>query len=196
MDNVEVKQTAEPPKGKSLLDILVGRRLASEEDSTERVGPAAGVPIFALDALSSAAYGPEAALAILIPMGVAGLTHIVPISLTIIVLLSIVYFSYRQTIAAYPGGGGSYTVASENLGAHAGLLAGAALMIDYILNVAVGISPGVGAVASALPSLQLPFGHCRGVPAITKRASQEPHFHNRPTKGSPLSSMGRGGIYV
>ncbi len=154
MDNVEVKETAQPPNGKSLLDILFGRPLASEEESNERVGPAAGVPIFGLDALSSAAYGPEAALTILIPMGFAGLAHIVPISLTIIVLLSIVYFSYRQTIAAYPGGGGSYTVASENLGAHAGLLAGAALMIDYILNVAVGISAAVGAVVSALPGLQ------------------------------------------
>jgi amino acid transporter len=87
-------------------------------------------------------------------MGLAGLEHILPISITIIVLLSIVYFSYRQTIAAYPSGGGSYTVASENLGAKAGLLAGAALMIDYILNVAVGISAGVGAIVSALPSLQ------------------------------------------
>ncbi len=154
MGHVEVKETAAPPKGKSLLDVLFGRPLASEEESTQRVGPAAGVPIFGLDALSSAAYGPEAALTILIPMGMAGLAHIIPISVTIVVLLSIVYFSYRQTIAAYPEGGGSYTVASENLGAHAGLLAGAALMVDYILNVAVGISAGVGAIVSAVPSLQ------------------------------------------
>jgi amino acid transporter len=77
-----------------------------------------------------------------------------PISLTIIVLLSIVYFSYRQTIAAYPTGGGSYIVASANLGQRVGLFAGAALMIDYMLNVAVGISAGVGAMVSAIPSLQ------------------------------------------
>jgi amino acid transporter len=154
MDHVEVKETAQSSKDKSLLDILFGRPLASEEEPIERVGPAAGVPVFGLDALSSAAYGPEAALTILIPMGIAGVQHIVPISIIIIVLLSIVYFSYRQTIAQYPGGGGSYTVASENLGAHAGLLAGAALMLDYILNVAVGISAGVGAVVSALPDLQ------------------------------------------
>ncbi len=154
MDHVEVKETAQSSKGKSLLDILFGRPLASEEEPIERVGPAAGVPVFGLDALSSAAYGPEAALTILIPMGIAGVQHVVSISIIIIVLLSIVYFSYRQTIAQYPGGGGSYTVASENLGAHAGLLAGAALMIDYILNVAVGISAGVGAVVSALPTLQ------------------------------------------
>ncbi|MCU1332127.1 MAG: Amino acid permease [Candidatus Angelobacter sp.] len=149
-----IEQTAKPARQKSILDILFGRPLSSEEDTAERVGPVAGVPVFGLDALSSAAYGPEAALTILIPLGLIGFAYIVPISLTIIVLLSIVYFSYRQTIAAYPTGGGSYTVASHNLGARAGLLAGAALMIDYILNVAVGISAGVGALVSALPRLQ------------------------------------------
>lgn len=139
---------------KSILDYLFGRPLSSEEDAKEQIGPAAGVPVFGLDALSSAAYGPEAALTILIPLGLLGVAYILPISLTIIVLLSIVYFSYRQTIAAYPSGGGSYIVASANLGARAGLLAGAALMLDYILNVAVGISAGVGAIVSAVPSLQ------------------------------------------
>jgi amino acid transporter len=113
-----------------------------------------GVPVFGLDALSSAAYGPEAALTILIPLGLAGVSYIFPLSITIIVLLAIVYFSYRQTIAAYPNGGSSYTVASENLGERAGVLAGASLMLDYILNVCVGISAGVGALVSALPSLQ------------------------------------------
>ena len=103
--------------------------------------------------MSSAAYGPEAALTILIPLGALGSVYIVPISMSIIILLCIVYFSYRQTIAAYPGGGGSYTVASENLGTYPGLLAAAALMIDYILTVAVGISAGVGALVSAMPRL-------------------------------------------
>jgi amino acid transporter len=149
-----IEQTAKPAPQKSILNVLFGRPLSSEEDSAERIGPLAGVPVFGLDALSSAAYGPEAALTILIPLGLMGLAHIVPISLTIIVLLSIVYFSYRQTIAAYPTGGGSYTVATENMGERAGLLAGAALMIDYILNVAVGISAGVGALVSAVPKLQ------------------------------------------
>ena len=79
--------------------------------------------------------------------------YVVPISFSIIALLVIVYISYRQTIAAYPGGGGSYTVARENLGQGAGLLAAAALIIDYILVVAVGISAGVGALVSAAPSL-------------------------------------------
>lgn len=142
------------PERKSILDFLFGRPLSSEEDAKEQIGPAAGVPVFGLDALSSAAYGPEAALTILIPLGLLGVAYILPISVTIIVLLSIVYFSYRQTIAAYPSGGGSYIVASANLGARAGLLAGAALMLDYILNVAVGISAGVGAIVSAVPSLQ------------------------------------------
>ena len=136
-----------------LLDLCFGKPLAASDERAEQLGVAAGIPIFGLDALSSAAYGPEAALTLLIPLGAAGIAYIVPISTSIIVLLGIVYFSYRQTIAAYPGGGGSYTVASENLGAFAGLLAASALMIDYILTVAVGISAGVGALVSAVPSL-------------------------------------------
>jgi amino acid transporter len=138
----------------SIVDILLGRPLASDEARAEEIGVGAGIPIFGLDALSSAAYGPEAALTLLIPLGMAGVRYIVPISGSIIVLLVIVYFSYRQTIAAYPGGGGSYTVARQNLGASAGLLAASALMIDYVLTVAVGISAGVGALISAVPKLQ------------------------------------------
>jgi amino acid transporter len=122
-------------------------------ERAEQLGTTAGIPIFGLDALSSAAYGPEAALTLLIPLGAAGIAYIVPISASIIVLLAIVYFSYRQTIEAYPTGGGSYTVATENLGVFPGLLAASALMIDYVLTVAVGISAGVGALASALPRL-------------------------------------------
>ena len=137
-----------------LLDVLIGRPLASEEDSEQRVGVAAGVPTFGLDALGSAAYGPEAALTLLIPAAAAGVAYIAPISLVIIALLTIVYFSYRQTIDAYPNGGGSYTVASENLGRGMGLLAAAALMLDYLLDVGVGISTGVGALVSAVPRLQ------------------------------------------
>jgi amino acid transporter len=88
------------------------------------------------------------------PLGIVGIGYIVPVSAAIIILLTIVYFSYLQTIEAYPGGGGSYTVARENIGPPAALLAAAALMIDYILVVAVGISAGVGALVSAVPSLQ------------------------------------------
>jgi len=137
-------------------DYVFGRRLASAEEEEQKIGPLAGVPVLGLDALSSAAYGPEAALTLLLPLGALGLAHILPISAIIIGVLLIVYFSYRQTIAAYPNGGGSYTVAKENLGQPAALLAGAALALDYVLNVAVGISAGVGALVSAVPSL-LPF---------------------------------------
>ena len=137
-----------------LTDVLFGRPLASSEDEGERITPTQGIPTFGLDALSSAAYGPEAALTILLPLGLVGVQYIVPLTFAIIALLAIVFFSYRQTIAAYPNGGGSYTVARENLGNRAGLLAAAALMIDYLLNVAVGISAGIGALVSAVPRLQ------------------------------------------
>jgi amino acid transporter len=137
-----------------IVDALFGRPLATEEEKAERIGPLKGIPIFGLDALSSAAYGPEAALTLLIPLGMAGAAYVWPITIGIVVLLGIVYFSYRQTISAYPQGGGSYTVATENLGEGAGLLAAAALMIDYVLTAAVGISAGVGALVSAVPSLQ------------------------------------------
>jgi amino acid transporter len=137
-----------------LVNVLFGRPLASSEDTGQRITPTQGIPTFGLDALSSAAYGPEAALTILLPLGLIGVRYVVPLTFGIIGLLTIVYFSYRQTIAAYPNGGGSYTVARENLGHGAGLLAGAALMIDYLLNVAVGISAGIGALVSAVPRLE------------------------------------------
>ena len=137
----------------SFVNGLLGRPLRSEEDGEQRVGVAAGVPTFGLDALGSAAYGPEAALTLLIPAGMAGVAYVWPISLTIILLLGIVFFSYRQTIEAYPNGGGSYTVAGQNLGENVGLLAAAALMLDYLLDVGVGISTGVGALVSAVPKL-------------------------------------------
>jgi amino acid transporter len=137
----------------SLTDSIIGKPLATSEERAEHIGVAGGIPIFGLDALTSAAYGPEAAMTLLIPLGLAGAHFIVPVISAILILLVIVFFSYRQTIAAYPNGGGSYTVASENLGDGAGLLAAAALMIDYILTAAVGISAGVTAVTSALPHL-------------------------------------------
>jgi amino acid transporter len=137
----------------SLSDFLIGKPLATSEERAECIGPIAGIPVFGLDALSSAAYGPEAALTLLIPLGFAGIAQIVPVTFAIIGLLAIVYFSYCQTIDTYPNGGGSYTVASENLGEGAGLLAASALMIDYVLTAAVGISAAVGALVSAFPQL-------------------------------------------
>ena len=138
----------------ALSDFILGRHLGSDEDKDERVGPMTGISVFGLDALSSAAYGPEAALTVLISLGIAGVGFSLPITIAVSTILAIVYFSYRQTIAGYPEGAGSYTVAKENLGTHAGLFAAAALMIDYTLNVAVGISAGIGAFTSALPLLQ------------------------------------------
>jgi amino acid transporter len=138
----------------SLTDSIIGKPLATSEERAEHIGVAAGIPIFGLDGLTSAAYGPEAAMTLLIPLGVVGVEYGWRIIAAILVLLTIVYFSYRQTIAAYPQGGGSYTVATENLGEKPGLLAAAALMIDYILTAAVGISAGVTALTSAVPRLQ------------------------------------------
>src|ERR1017187_3024005 len=155
------------PISERIVTLLFGRPLATSEERAEHIGPSAGIPIFGLDALSSAAYGPEAALTLLIPLGLMGGKYIVPVSAAILVLMGIVYFSYRQTIDTYPQGGGSYTVATENLGENAGLLAAAALMIDYILTAAVGVSAGVGALISAVPSLQPhQLGLCLGVLAI------------------------------
>ncbi|HJX84282.1 MAG TPA: APC family permease, partial [Candidatus Angelobacter sp.] len=89
----------------SLKDSIFGKPLASSQERAEQIGPAAGIPIFGLDALSSAGYGPEAALTIMLPLGMLGMGYIVPISTSIVVLLAIVFFSYLQTIKAYPGGG-------------------------------------------------------------------------------------------
>ena len=137
-----------------LFDVLFGKPLATSDAAHEHIGVAAGIPIFGLDGLTSAAYGPEAAMVLLIPLGMMGVQrHLMPIFTAILILLTILYFSYRQTIEAYPTGGGSFTVASENLGDGAGLLAAAALMIDYILTAAVGISAGVTALVSAFPAL-------------------------------------------
>jgi amino acid transporter len=136
-----------------LYRLLFGRRLASHEQAEHKLGVVSGLPAVGLDGLASSSYGPEAALAILIPLGAAGLHYIGPIVGVILVLLAILYLSYRQTIGAYPSGGGSYTVAKENLGTTAGLLAAAALLLDYVLNVAVAVSAGVAALTSAVPSL-------------------------------------------
>jgi amino acid transporter len=136
-----------------IIEWIAGRPLRSDEQDDAKIGVAEGVPALGLDGLSSSAYGPEAALTILLPLGAAGLVCILPITGAILVLLTLLYFSYRQTIAAYPQNGGSYTVSKENLGPQASLLAAAALMLDYILTVAVGISAGIAALVSAVPHL-------------------------------------------
>jgi amino acid transporter len=134
--------------------LLLGRTLANKEQPERKIGAFEGVPAMGLDGLGSSAYGPEAALTILVPLGAAGLHAIGGIMAVIIALLAILYASYWQTIAAYPNNGGAYIVSKENLGTDASLLAAAALMVDYVLNVAVGISAGTGALVSAAPALQ------------------------------------------
>ena len=138
----------------SITTFLLGRTLANREAEGDKIGVLEGVPSMGLDGLGSAAYGPEAALTVLVPLGAAGLGSIGPITGVILVLLGVLFVSYWQTIQAYPSNGGSYTVARENLGTGAGLLAAAALMVDYMLNVAVGISAGIAALTSAIPMLQ------------------------------------------
>ena len=140
----------------SLRELLFGKPLRSEDDEAERLGVSTAVPVLGLDALASAAYGPEAALTVLIPIGAAASAQIGGLTLAIGAVLVVVALSYVQTIRAYPNGGGSFTVANENLGRTAGLFAAAALCTDYALNVAVGISAGVGAAVSAVPAL-LPY---------------------------------------
>jgi amino acid transporter len=135
------------------MQLLIGRPVANREAEGRKLGVLTGLPAMGLDGLGSASYGPEAALTILAVTGAAGLGAIGPIILVILVLLAILFLSYWQTIAAYPSNGGSFIVAKENLGTLAGLLAAAALMVDYLLNVAVGISAGVGALTSAIPLL-------------------------------------------
>jgi len=138
----------------SLTQILLGRRLANREAAATKIGVIAGLAAMGLDGLSSAAYGPEAALTLLMPLGTAAFAPMIAITGAVLMVLVVLYFSYRQTLSAYPNGGGSYVVARENIGTGAGLLAATALMLDYVLNVAVGISAGVAALVSAVPACQ------------------------------------------
>lgn len=138
----------------AFLDVLIGPRLKNQDQETRKISWFEAVPAMGLDGLGSASYGPEAALTIMIPLGAASLSWVGPVMAPIVALLVVLYFSYRQTVVAYPTNGGAYTVAKENLGRQASLLAAAALMVDYILNVAVGISAGVGALTSSVPALQ------------------------------------------
>jgi hypothetical protein len=134
-------------------EILFGRRIATERESEERVGKVAGLAIFASDNISSSAYATEETMRALALAGAAGLAFTMPITLAIIVILAIVVTSYLQVIKAYPNGGGSYVVAKENLGIMPGLLAAAALLVDYVLTVSVSVAGGVLAITTAFPEL-------------------------------------------
>src|ERR671933_373000 len=137
----------------SLKQGLIGRPLASREETGERVGKLTGLALFASDNISSSAYATEEIMRILILAGIGVLALTLPITVGICMVLAIVVLSYLQVIRAYPNGGGSYVVANENLGPLAGLTAGAALLTDYILTVSVSTAAGVAAITSAFPEL-------------------------------------------
>lgn len=137
----------------SLINKIFGRPLTLKSVKKQELTIYTGVPALGLDALSSTAYGPEAALTILLSLGAVGLHYSFLISILVVIVLMSLYFSYLQTAAAYPKGGGAYIVASANLGRKYGLWAAISLILDYLLNVAVGISAGVGAIVSAVPWL-------------------------------------------
>ncbi len=140
-----------------ILSFFLGRRLQDTELSEEKFNVLWGIPIFASDAISSVSYAGEEILLVLIPvLGMGSFAKFMPIVAAIICLLGILVFCYRQTIDAYPEGGGAYIVASDNLGEHVGLVAGGSLIMDYILTVAVSSCAGAAAITSAFPSL-LPY---------------------------------------
>jgi len=132
---------------------VIGPPLRSAAIAQERMRKLVALPVLASDALSSVAYGPEAMMTVLVLAGSGALSAALPIAAAIAVLMLAVGLSYRQTVRAYPGGGGSYIVASDNLGELAGLFAAAGLMIDYVLTVAVSVAAGIAAVTSAVPGL-------------------------------------------
>jgi len=133
--------------------LFVGTPLPTAQQRHERLGKTTALAVFASDALSSVAYATEEILLVLILAGSVALSYSLPIAVAIAVLIAIVVSSYRQTIHAYPQGGGAYIVSKDNLGTCAGLVAGAALLIDYVLTVAVSVAAGVAAVTSAVPVL-------------------------------------------
>jgi amino acid transporter len=141
------------PVAKYLKRLVFGRPLASERLEHERLNKVTALAVLSSDAISSVAYATDQILAVLAILGAMALQFVVPISAVIVGLLVLVGLSYRQTIFAYPGGGGSYTVARDNLGVTAGLVAAAALLTDYILTVAVSIASGIDAITAAYPVL-------------------------------------------
>jgi len=140
-----------PPR--SLAHFLIGRPLQTADAPHQTIGKAVGLAVFAADALSSTAYATQESLGVLAAVGALAYGLIFPVSLAIVLLLAIVTISYEQTIHAYPGGGGAYIVARDNLGELPAQTAGAALLTDYVLTVAVSVSSGIAQVVSAYPSL-------------------------------------------
>jgi amino acid transporter len=148
-----IKQNADYVPPKSWRTLLIGRPLSTADAPHQTIGKAVGLAVFASDALSSTAYATQEMLVILAAAGTIAFQYSLPISITIIALLAILTISYEQTIHAYPGGGGAYIVTRDNLGIFPAQTAGAALLTDYILTVAVSISSGVAQIISAYPGL-------------------------------------------
>ncbi|MGH9002370.1 MAG: amino acid permease, partial [Acidimicrobiia bacterium] len=135
--------------------LLVGRPLPSADEEHRRLIKLIGLAVFSSDAISSTAYATEEILHVLVKRaGMGALDYLIPISIVVVVLLAIVALSYRQTIFAYPGGGGSYVVSRENLGTSPSLVAAGSMLTDYMLTVAVSVSAGVAAIVSAVPALR------------------------------------------
>ena len=152
----QAPRTAYQRRMAGLRGVLFGRPISSAAEMAERLPKWKALPIFSSDVMSSVAYASEASLFTLAAVGAVAFNYLMPISLMVVALLAIVTISYRQTIRAYPNGGGSYIVAHANLGVLPGLIAGASLLVDYVLTVSVSVSSGVYNLASALTFLQGP----------------------------------------
>jgi amino acid transporter len=140
-------------KPAALWRFLIGPPLRARDVARQQITPVEGLPGLSLDALTSVAYGPEAIITVVALAGVTALHLVLPVTIAIVLLLAILVFSYRQVIDAYPEGGGAYAVSRANLGRGASLVAGAALVVDYTLTVAVSIAAGVASLTSAFPRL-------------------------------------------
>src|SRR3982075_1518468 len=164
---LEASLTLEEPRGAwgRVWRVLVGAPIHSELEINERLTKKKALAVFSSDALSSVAYAPQATLVVLLAAGASALFWSLPISIAVVLLLAVVVFSYRQTIYAYPSGGGSYIVAHENLGEIPGLIAAAALSVGYILTVSVSIASAVDQLVSAVPTL-LPLKVELGIAAV------------------------------
>src|SRR5829696_7519828 len=152
-DTSLIHRKTETKPSRTISHLLIGRPLETADAPHETIGKAVGLAVFASDALSSTAYATQEILAILAAAGSAAFGYSFPIAIAIVGLLAIVTVSYEQTIHAYPGGGGAYIVARDNLGELPAQTAGAALLTDYILTVSVSISSGVAQIISAYPAL-------------------------------------------
>src|SRR5512132_3002856 len=152
-DKSLIHRKTEKKPSRNISHYLIGRPLPTGIEPHDTIGKTVGLAVFASDALSSTAYATQEILVILAAAGTAAFGNVFPISIAIAILLLIVTLSYEQTIHAYPGGGGAYIVARDNLGELPSQIAGAALLTDYILTVAVSVSSGVAQLVSAFPRL-------------------------------------------